>query len=173
MSERPNFQAKDIVGYEGLYQIYSTGHIWSNQSKIYLVHRLSSNGGRLQIALYKNGVRRYFYVHRLVALHFIPNPNNLPGIDHKDRNINNNDVSNLRWCSSSQNRMNVSTIKNNDSGFKNVSWESSNNKWRVRVQNEETLYRKRFNGDSDGLCEALIWRDEKLNELHGEFACYE
>lgn len=50
------------------------------------------------VALSKNGKVRYFLVHRLVAIVFIPNPNNLPQVNHKDENPSNNVVNNLEWC---------------------------------------------------------------------------
>ena len=55
-------------------------------------------------------------VHRLVAAAFIPNPDNKPEIDHIDTNRSNNTVSNLRWCTKQENRMNpISYKRNNDS----------------------------------------------------------
>lgn len=54
--------------------------------------------GYLQVSLCKNGKQYKKTIHRLVALLFIPNPNNLPQINHKDENPSNNVVSNLEWC---------------------------------------------------------------------------
>ena len=48
--------------------------------------------------LYKNGKKKTYLVHRLVAIAFLPNPNNLPIINHKDENPSNNNVNNLEWC---------------------------------------------------------------------------
>lgn len=55
------------------------------------------------VALHSDGLRKDRYVHRLVASAFIPNPNNLRYVNHKDHNIHNNNVENLEWCTSSEN----------------------------------------------------------------------
>ena len=56
-----------------------------------------SRGGYIAIVLCKNGIQKTHRVHRLVATHFIPNPNNLPQVNHKDENPCNNCVDNLEW----------------------------------------------------------------------------
>lgn len=56
-----------------------------------------------RVTLFKNGQRHYKQVHRLVAEAFLPNPQNLPQVDHKDDNGENNSVSNLKWVTASQN----------------------------------------------------------------------
>ena len=55
--------------------------------------------GYNRITLCKDGKEKYILIHRLVALAFIPNPYNLPQVNHKDENKKNNNVSNLEWCS--------------------------------------------------------------------------
>ena len=97
---------KDIPNYENLYQISNYGDVKrlnSYDSRGHLRNsRLRkpriSNKGYLQIGLHKNGKETKFSVHRLVAESFIPNPDNLPVINHKDENPLNNYVSNLEWC---------------------------------------------------------------------------
>lgn len=54
--------------------------------------------------MFKNGKRKYFLVHRLVALTFLENPFGLPEVDHLDADINNNCLENLRWVSAKENR---------------------------------------------------------------------
>ena len=61
-------------------------------------------GGYAQVKLCKDGICKNFRVHKLVALAFIDNPENKPEIDHKDMNVTNNTVENLRWCSSYENK---------------------------------------------------------------------
>ena len=56
--------------------------------------------GYNRIGLWIGGVQKCFLVHRLVALAFLPNPDNLPEVNHKDENPSNNNISNLEWCSS-------------------------------------------------------------------------
>ena len=92
----------DIVGYEGLYMVSSLGNIKSLKKG--LIRKQSDNGnGYKCISLYKNNKSKTFYVHRLVAQAFIPNPNNLPQVNHKDENPSNNCVNNLEWCDSKYN----------------------------------------------------------------------
>lgn len=98
---------KDVVGYEGLYQVSNIGNVrslnWRNTGScrnLYLKHHI--NGYR-QVELRFNGKRKMFVVHRLVATAFIPNPQNLPQINHKDENKENNRVDNLEWCDCSYN----------------------------------------------------------------------
>ena len=88
---------KDVKGYEGLYQVSNIGRIWSVNRQKYL--KPYEGNGYLKIDLFaKNGKRKKEYIHRLVALAFIPNPENLPEVNHKDENKYNNCVNNLEWC---------------------------------------------------------------------------
>lgn len=88
---------KDIPDYEGLYKVSNFGNIKSvRKNKIMVPY---SNHGYLQLCLRKNNIAKTYKVHRLVAQAFIPNPNNLPCINHKDENPSNNYVNNLEWCS--------------------------------------------------------------------------
>ena len=102
---------KDIKGFEGFYKV-------SNKGNIYSVNRRDSRGikcggralkpaytkaGYLKVVLCKNGMRYYKMLHRLVAETFIPNPNNFPQVNHLDEVKDNNNVSNLEWCTSKHN----------------------------------------------------------------------
>lgn len=100
---------KDIVGYENEYQINQFGEIRtlkdSPKLKKYdvLKPQISKRNGYIYQMLYKNGKEKLLRVHRLVAMAFLPNPNNLPQVNHKDGNKQNNSVDNLEWCAQSDN----------------------------------------------------------------------
>lgn len=106
---------KDIVDYEGLYQVSNLGRVKSLVRKGVLKEKMLKpfihQKGYLQIGLHKNGKYIKYLVHRLVAEAFIPNPNNLPEVNHKDENKQNNVVSNLEWCDRSYNNTYGTMIK--------------------------------------------------------------
>ena len=94
---------KPVVGYEGLYEISNLGRVKSlprngtSFSEKILQHSIAK--GYRQVILSKNNERKSVTIHRLVATAFLPNEKNYPCINHKDENKQNNDVSNLEWCS--------------------------------------------------------------------------
>lgn len=96
---------KDIKGFEGCYQVSNFGrvksfHRWKRAScpKEYILKNSLANNGYCQVTLYNGDKRQKHLVHRLVADAFIPNPDNLPHINHKDENPENNHADNLEWC---------------------------------------------------------------------------
>lgn len=91
---------KDIKGYEGLYQVSNLGRVMSfKTSNPKLLKPTKHYSGYLHIKLSK----KYFSMHRLVALHFLDNPNNYEDVNHIDEDKTNNMVSNLEWCSTKYN----------------------------------------------------------------------
>ena len=87
---------RDVVGYEGLYKVSTEGNIKSiRRNKLLSLE--TNKAGYKKISLY-NKTRKCYSVHRLVAETFIPNPENLPCVNHKDENKSNNCVDNLEWC---------------------------------------------------------------------------
>lgn len=127
---------KDIKGYEGYYQVSNLGRVrsvdrWvanSGDTKKFLKGRIRKlnylNNGYLVAHLLKEGKSEPYYVHRLVAEAFIPNPDNLPIINHKDEVKTNNHVDNLEWCTYSYNSNYGTAIerarKNNEGRCKKV-----------------------------------------------------
>ena len=88
---------KDVVGYEGLYSVTSCGKVWSYRRKKFLTPGVN-NKGYLYVNLCRNGKYTSYTIHRLVAMAYLPNPENLPEINHKDENKTNNCLQNLEWC---------------------------------------------------------------------------
>lgn len=87
---------RDIKGYEGLYGITSCGRVWSYRNKKFL--KPGNCQGYLRVVLCKKGEGQSFYVHRLVAEAYIPNPQGLPEVNHKDEVKSHNWINNLEWC---------------------------------------------------------------------------
>ena len=88
---------KNVIGYEGLYEVSDKGNV-RNVRRNTLLKLTKTYYGYIQVNLYKNGIRTGLRVHRLVAQAFLPNPDNLPEINHKDEDKTNNRVDNLEWC---------------------------------------------------------------------------
>ena len=100
---------KDIKGYEGLYKISNYGNVYSLHTDRYLKPGVNNKTKYFAVCLYKNGVYITKKIHRLIAEHFIPNPDNKPCIDHIDGNRQNNKISNLRWVTHKENHNNPIT----------------------------------------------------------------
>lgn len=92
---------KDIKGYEGLYTISANGIVYNSKNKERKPSKI--NGGYLSISLYNNNTSKSYLVHRLVAITFIPNPLNLPFVNHKNGIKTDNRVENLEWCTRQEN----------------------------------------------------------------------
>lgn len=103
---------KDVVGYEGLYQVSNFGRVRSKRVNRHeggvMVTKIKKNG-YITIMLNVNHKRISKSVHRMVAEAFIPNPENKPQIDHIDGNPQNNNVTNLRWATAKENMNNPIT----------------------------------------------------------------
>lgn len=91
------------VGYEGLYEVSNKGNVRSLFRYKKQLIPSKGNNGYLSVELFKDKHRKRVLVHRLVAIAFIPNPENLPQVNHKDENRHNNSVENLEWCSAKYN----------------------------------------------------------------------
>lgn len=100
----------EVPGYETLYKVSNKGRIKSmTYNKI--LKQSFLNSGYARIILCKEGKIKAFSVHRLVAIAFIPNPDNYRYVNHKDENKLNNCVENLEWCSAIQNLKHSNVIE--------------------------------------------------------------
>lgn len=119
---------KDIEGYEGLYQVSNEGRVKSLERTVESVSHgkpcirhikgymrafnINPINGYLEVSLNKEGTKKTYNVHRLVAEAFIPNPDNKPCIDHINTIKDDNRVENLRWCTQKENLNNPLSMVN-------------------------------------------------------------
>ena len=116
---------KDIPGYEGIYAITKDGKIWNHPREETGLHGNKYNNRKTKciykkggyflkgtikstppyptVGLTKNGICKYVRIHRLLAITFLPNPQNLPCINHKNGIKTDNRLANLEWCTVAQN----------------------------------------------------------------------
>ncbi len=154
---------KDIQGYEGYYQVSNLGNIKSLARKIirsdgvvqFRKERIMSKrictDGYYMAKFNVDKKSECIAIHKLVAKHFIPNPNNLPEVNHKDCNRKNNCIDNLEWCTHQEN------VK--------YSWELGHYKGRFGKDNpnygNDTLKRKY--AENPELAKVLLARHGKQN----------
>ena len=150
---------RDIRGYEGLYQVSNLGNVKSFNNRIkhknpmILKQTIDRKNGYLTVSLSRNGKKKIYRVHKLVASIFIDNSNNYPVINHKDGKKLNNCVDNLEWCTYKQN-----IIHSWENGLSHISEEhnqiiskATKERWknykklkmgRKKDENIQTLYKK-------------------------------
>ena len=156
----------EIQDYPG-YLIYDDGRIWSKPRKNtrghqrkgrFLKHSKTKNGYHL-VALCRDGGQKTFYVSRLLAQYYIPNPENKPEVDHIDRDIDNNHVSNLRWVTCEENCDNRGMYRTNTSGHEHISYHKINKRWVFRYQKKGHKVHKCFKT----FHEAIAFKDEYIS----------
>ena len=91
-----------VYDYTGLYEVSNLGRVRNSRTERILKPTIYNNGYQ-NVGLYKNGKDKKFLVHRLVATMFIPNPDSLPQVNHRDENPSNNVWANLEWCDAKYN----------------------------------------------------------------------
>lgn len=131
------------------YDISNLGNVRRNSSAPYkhrnktCVQPYTNNKGYSCIHMYKNSKMHKFQIHRLIAISFITNPNNLPEVNHIDGNILNNSISNLEWCTHQYNMQHAwdtglhtnrcvnasGKRKGSTSNYKGISWSNERQRW--------------------------------------------
>ena len=161
-----------IPGYETLYQVSNHGNV-SNFRKILKPYVMPK--GYRALKLVKNGLKKGFLVHRLVAEAFHPNPLNKPEVNHIDGDKGNNHYLNLEWVTKSENMIHavkheLHIPKGYAAGFKkntassqyhNVTWDNSRQKWIAAVYHNGIDRRKRFDDEVD----AALYVNTLLDEF--------
>lgn len=111
-SNQPAEIFRSVVGYDGRYEVSDCGSIkrvarLEDKRKSRLSEKMLRPAilkiGYPMVSITKDSKQKSYYVHRLVALAFLPNPEGLPMVNHKDSDKTNNHVSNLEWCTNSHN----------------------------------------------------------------------
>jgi hypothetical protein len=105
-------------------------------------------------------------VHRLVAVAFIANPDDKTCIDHIDNSRINNDISNLRWATHTENSQNASISSNNSSGVKGVYFNKKANKWQAYIQIDGIKIHLGLYDTIEEATQAII---NKVNQAFGQY----
>ena len=148
------------------YKIYEDGRVWSSMGEGRFLKPGVSTGGYHHVCLCDDGVINSMSLHRLVAMAYIPNPENKPEVDHyPDRCLTNNHVSNLRWATTSENGQNKGNYQSNTSGHKNVSYNSSGDRWRFCKSMRGVVYQRYFDTKIDCICYKFIWLLKQRSNL--------
>lgn len=120
--ELSNEEWRDVVGYEGKYQVSNLGRVRSlnfhREKRMAILHPIIDIGGYATVKLCLKGSVTLCRIHRLVAQCFIDNIEGKPFIDHIDTNRTNNRISNLRWVTMKENHNNHKSLQNHASATK-------------------------------------------------------
>lgn len=176
---------KDMIGFEGRYQVSNRGRVRSvlsnhgkYQEKIKAVRRRSATCHYLYVQLSIKDRPHHEAVHRAVAKAFIPNPENKPMVNHIDGIKLNNDACNLEWATCTENHQHAfdtglrnaqhvadrqrGTKIGSSSSYHNVTWDTSRGKWKATLKDQgKMVFQKRF----DCEIKAALHVNHMLDEL--------
>lgn len=170
---------RPIEKYHGYYEVSNLGRVRSlkvrrnvfvgnNKTEVRYINRIhilnaTDNGrGYLLISIRDNGHKKNFYVHRLVAEAFIPNPMGYSVVNHKDCNSHNNCAENLEWCTQ---EYNVNYSKDKMRGLRNASYSSTGERYITKKGDKFRLCNRSLGIDKcfNTIEEAINAREELLN----------
>ena len=156
----------EIEGYPN-YLIYPDGRIWSKGGKrhkpAFKKHQNNESTGYKQVSL-SNSVRKIrcktYKIHRLVAIHYIPNPENKPQVNHIDGNKENNNINNLEWATNIENNNAYKSKRKQKSGHRSIHYDNTIRKkkhWRFTRTHYGKTTNKYFDTKIDALCYKYIF----------------
>ena len=132
----------EINGFEN-YLIYPSGKVYSKKSKRYLKSSCN-NRGYLKVNLSKDGKLKTHNIHKLIAEHFIENPDNKRCVDHINRITTDNRIENLRWATDSENQQNTGVSKNNKLRIKNICYDKTYHRYKYEKMIRRVKHHKVF-----------------------------
>ena len=152
----------EIKGFED-YLIYPDGRVWSKPKKtktnghngMFLKSRIDYKGYEL-VSLKHNKISYHKRVHRLLAIHYIPNPENKPEVDHINRIRDDNRIENLRWATSKEQCDNKKIQNNNKTGHRKISITRSGTYFVRTKVNKKQYGNKTFKSKIDAICYKYI-----------------
>ena len=148
----------EVIGYPN-YLIYPDGKVWSKNVKRYLKEKINRHG-YLHVELCKDGIHKTHRIHRLVAEHYIPNPDNKKCVDHINRDKKDNRIENLRWATHSENNQNTGVSKTNKLGIKNICYDKSRDRYQYQKTDMGNIHTKHFKT----LEEAIAYKEDYERE---------
>jgi hypothetical protein len=149
------------------YEVSDSGCVRNSQTGRILKERIYANGYRYY-RLCDNGNYKDLKANRLVAIAFMPNPENKKLVDHIDRNILNDRVENLRWSTHAENRINAHINSNNSTGSKGVYFDASTGKYKASITFMKRIIGLGYFSTQN---EASTYRKIIETKLYGEFTC--
>ena len=144
------------------YLIYEDGRVWSKKTTSYLIPSISQ--GYYRLGLYKNNKKKHFLIHRLIALHYIPNPNNYLEIDHINRIRTDNRIENLRWVTKQEQNANRIMPPSNTGEKYITKYKKRDRDYYIYEIIKRNYFKKTLNCNKYTLQDAIKLRDELLIE---------
>ena len=145
----------EIEGYEN-YLIYEDGKVFSKKRNKFLKPCMTD--GYYTISLCKNGKPKSSRINRLIAIHYIPNTENKPQVDHINRIRTDNRIENLRWVSHLENMQNRRIPNTNKSGIKNIYYDKFHDRWKYEKMINGNKIHKLFKTKIDAICYKYIFQ---------------
>ena len=147
----------EVIGYPN-YLIYPDGKVQNKKTKRYI--KKSDSAGYDKVGLCVDRKTINCKVHRLLAIHYIPNPDNTPCVDHINGNKKDNRLENPRWVDKSENGLNREHQVNNKLGIKNIHYDKSQDRFIYQKKIRDVIHYKSFKT----LEEAIAYKEDYERE---------